>query len=94
MLKTLSDKRKYECQQRQNEYSKGHQVFKIKMFHQHHPPTQLNPYLTQCLHCLLKSHFLPLLYKVRGGNGILGGNASTELNMDLIEWGGDADETF
>ncbi len=47
MLKTLSDKRKYECQQRQNEYSKGHQVFKIKMFHQHHPPTQLNPYLIE-----------------------------------------------
>ena len=27
MLKTLSDKRKNECQQCENEHSKGHQVF-------------------------------------------------------------------
>ena len=37
MLKTLLDKRKYECQQCQDEHSKSHKVFKIKMFHQHHP---------------------------------------------------------
>ena len=37
LLNTLSDKRKYECQQCKKEHSEGHQVFKIKMFHQHHP---------------------------------------------------------
>lgn len=39
MPKTLSDKRKNECQQCQNEHTKGHQIFKIKWFlvHQHHP---------------------------------------------------------
>ena len=40
MLKTLLDKRKYECQQCQDEHSKSHKVFKIKWFlvHQHHLP--------------------------------------------------------
>ena len=41
MLKTLLDKRKYERQQCQNEHTKSHNVFKIKMIlviiHQHHP---------------------------------------------------------
>ena len=40
MLKTLSDKRKNECQQCQNEHSKSHQIFEIEMIfivHQHHP---------------------------------------------------------
>ena len=38
-LKALSDKRKNECQQCQNEHSKSHQIFKVKRFlvHQHHP---------------------------------------------------------
>ena len=39
MPMTLLDKRKYECQQCQNEHSKSHQIFKVKRFlvHQHHP---------------------------------------------------------
>ena len=38
-FKTLSDKRKYECQQCKDKHTKGHQVFEIKMIfvHQHHP---------------------------------------------------------
>ena len=37
--KTLSDKRKNECQQCKNEHAKSHKVFEIKMIivHQHHP---------------------------------------------------------
>lgn len=31
-FKTLSDKRKYECQQCKNEHTKSHKVFKIKWF--------------------------------------------------------------
>ena len=30
-LNTLSDKRKYECQQCKNEHTKSHKVFEIKM---------------------------------------------------------------
>ena len=41
MLKTLSDKRKYECQQCENEHTKRHKVVEIEMIivHQHHPGT-------------------------------------------------------
>ena len=38
MLRSLSDKRKYECQQCKNEHTKSHKVFEIKMIivHKHH----------------------------------------------------------
>jgi len=38
-LKTLSDKRKYECQQCENEHTKRHKVFEIKMIIVHQPPS-------------------------------------------------------
>ena len=38
MRKALLQKRKNECQQCQDEHSKGHKVFKVKMSHLHHPP--------------------------------------------------------
>ena len=43
-LKTLSDKRKYECQQCENEHTKRHKVVEIKMIivHQHHPHSMQN----------------------------------------------------
>ena len=43
-FKTLSDKRKYECQQCKDEHSKGHEILKIKRFlvHQHHPHSMQN----------------------------------------------------
>ena len=38
MLGSLSDKRKYECQQCKNEHTKSCKIFEIKfLIHQHHP---------------------------------------------------------
>ena len=47
MLKTLLHKRKYECQQCQNEHSKCHKVFKIKRFYTPLKGSEAMPLLQQ-----------------------------------------------
>ncbi|SCH63534.1 Uncharacterised protein [uncultured Blautia sp.] len=63
MLKTLSDKRKNECQQCQNEHAKGHKVFEIKMIsivvHQHHPPFYVRIEVSHPATRLFPVHILP-----------------------------------